>query len=97
MKQTIVAALCGLWLAVLTVAFVQDPAVKSGKKLNTSAKPNAVKKSSTPPLASPIDPVCKMSVASGATETATHAGKQYGFCSKMCKERFQQHPTAYVR
>ncbi|GAB3772291.1 hypothetical protein GCM10028818_12320 [Spirosoma horti] len=95
MNRTIRYALCGLWLAVFSVAFIQDPAAKSGKKPAHSTTPNAIKKPFA--LASTIDPVCKMPLSSGVTDTATYAGKPYEFCSKMCKDRFKQRPTAYVR
>lgn len=88
-------ALCGLWLAVVAVAFIQAPVVKPSKKLTRSIKPNAAPK--PPALASTTDPVCKMSLSSGIADTAAYAGKHYGFCSKMCKDRFKQRPTAYVR
>jgi len=95
MKRTIRYALCGLWLAVLSVAFIQDPVVKPSQKTVHSTKLNAGKKPSA--LASTIDPVCKMSLSSGVSDTAAYAGKQYSFCSKMCKDRFKQRPAAYVR
>ena len=95
MKRTIRYALGGLWLAVFAVAFIQDPVVKPSKKLARSTKPNAAKKSFA--LASTIDPVCKMSLSSGVSDTASYAGKHYGFCSKLCKDRFKQRPAAYVR
>ncbi|WP_460937135.1 YHS domain-containing protein [Spirosoma humi] len=96
MKRTIRYALCGLGLTVFSVAFVQDPVVKkSGKKPAHSPTPNAIQKPFA--LASTVDPVCKMSLSSGVVDMAAYAGKQYGFCSKMCKDRFRQRPAAYVR
>ena len=51
----------------------------------------------TPPLAADgIDPVCRMHVAKGTTPTAVFGGKQYGFCSGVCHERFVKEPGRYV-
>lgn len=50
----------------------------------------------TSELASTVDPVCGMSVAKTVADTAHYAGKHYGFCSKVCRERFKRQPTAYV-
>lgn len=68
----------------------------------TRVKPSLVKKTAATKLtasglSSPIDPVCQMSVATHVADTAQYVGKRYGFCSKICKERFHQHPTAYVK
>ena len=43
-----------------------------------------------------IDPVCNMKVTKGATSVSTFGGKQYGFCSGMCKERFDKNPDKYL-
>ncbi|GAB3641691.1 DJ-1/PfpI family protein [Spirosoma arcticum] len=48
-------------------------------------------------LSSDTDPVCHMSVSSGVADTAHYAGKRFGFCSKICKQRFGQNPTAYMK
>jgi len=95
MKRTTCYALCGLWLTVFSAAFIQDPVVKPSQKTVYSTKLNAGKKPSA--LASTIDPVCKMSLSSGVSDTVAYAGKHYGFCSKLCKDRFKQRPAAYVR
>ena len=47
-------------------------------------------------LSSPIDPVCKMDVSKARPDTTQYKGKVYGFCSKICKERFHRHPGTYV-
>jgi YHS domain-containing protein len=43
------------------------------------------------------DPVCKMTVKKGTKLVSTHKEKQYGFCSKMCKESFDKHPDKFVK
>lgn len=43
-----------------------------------------------------IDPVCSMKVTKGTTSVSTFGGKQYGFCSGMCKERFDKNPDKYL-
>lgn len=43
-----------------------------------------------------IDPVCNMKVTKGTTSVSTFGGKQYGFCSGMCKERFDKNPDKYL-
>jgi uncharacterized membrane protein YraQ (UPF0718 family)/YHS domain-containing protein len=44
-----------------------------------------------------IDPVCGMTVdPSTATETATHAGTTYYFCSPGCRKEFEAHPEPYI-
>lgn len=42
-----------------------------------------------------IDPICRMHVSKGSTITATYKGKQYGFCSEGCKEKFLKTPEKY--
>jgi P-type Cu+ transporter len=48
-------------------------------------------------MAEAKDPVCKMEVdehkAAGQSE---HQGHQYFFCSKMCKQKFDQDPDRYA-
>lgn len=60
-------------------------------KKTVAAKPTQMK------LTSSIDPVCQMSVEGMVTDTARYMGKTYGFCSKICKERFRKEPTAYLK
>jgi uncharacterized membrane protein YraQ (UPF0718 family)/YHS domain-containing protein len=44
-----------------------------------------------------IDPVCGMAVdPATATETATHAGTTYYFCSAGCREEFEAQPEQYI-
>lgn len=82
---------------------VGRPVSKSApKKKAVAVKPTVVKKTSpnrltTAMLSSPIDPVCQMSVEMAIADTAHYAGKRYGFCSKICKDRFHRQPTAYVK
>ncbi|MFM1856950.1 MAG: hypothetical protein RLZ05_10 [Bacteroidota bacterium] len=41
------------------------------------------------------DPVCGMSVETGASDTANYIGKALGFCSKGCKDEFKRNPSTY--
>jgi YHS domain-containing protein len=41
------------------------------------------------------DPVCKMPVTAGITDTTSHNGKTIGFCSPECKEEFLANPKDY--
>lgn len=43
------------------------------------------------------DPVCKMTVKKGTKLVSTHKEKQYGFCSKMCKDSFDKNPEKFVK
>ena len=43
------------------------------------------------------DPVCGMKVKKGTAQISVHKEKQYGFCSKVCKERFDKDPTKYAK
>jgi YHS domain-containing protein len=47
-------------------------------------------------LASTIDPVCNMSVATGHSDTTLYKNNVYGFCSHMCKESFVKEPERYL-
>lgn len=42
------------------------------------------------------DPVCGMPVSSSKAFKATEQGKDYYFCSKSCREKFQSDPEAYL-
>lgn len=43
------------------------------------------------------DPVCKMEVdEKTAAATSTYRGQTYFFCSKGCKEKFEQAPEKYA-
>ena len=66
---------------IQVVAFQQDP---KKEKTETLAKNGT-------------DPVCKMTVKKGTKLVSTHKEKQYGFCSKMCKESFDKHPEKFVK
>lgn len=73
-----------------------------GKARAIITKPAIVKKpiaskSTELKLTSSIDPVCQMSVDGLVADTARYMGKTYGFCSKLCKERFKKEPTAYLK
>ncbi len=45
-----------------------------------------------------IDPVCKMEVDENtAAATSEYQGKKYYFCSRGCKQAFDQNPEKYLR
>lgn len=43
------------------------------------------------------DPVCGMKVKKGTNLVSVHKEKQLGFCSKVCKEKFDKNPEQYVK
>jgi Cu+-exporting ATPase len=44
------------------------------------------------------DPVCGMKVSKKtATLTSQHMGKTFYFCSRACKDKFDQDPTKYMK
>ena len=43
-----------------------------------------------------IDPVCQMAVPKGTEPVVMFGGKQYGFCSELCKARFVKNPAQYA-
>jgi Cu+-exporting ATPase len=43
-----------------------------------------------------IDPVCSMTVAGDSPHRATHAGREYRFCSAGCRAKFTAHPAEYL-
>jgi YHS domain-containing protein len=48
-----------------------------------------------PPVQS-VDPVCRMTVATGAAKSAVHDGHVYYFCSQACREKFEAAPASYA-
>jgi YHS domain-containing protein len=43
------------------------------------------------------DPVCGMDVIPGSAAAATlHAGRTYYFCSRSCRDKFEQSPEQYL-
>ncbi|MEM0287506.1 MAG: YHS domain-containing protein [Nitrososphaerota archaeon] len=45
-----------------------------------------------------IDPVCKMKVDEiNAKYKSRYMDKDYYFCSKSCKDKFDKEPKAYLR
>ncbi len=44
-----------------------------------------------------IDPVCKMKVKAGNTETVVYNKITYGFCSESCKKTFVANPKKYIK
>lgn len=86
MKKIILTAMIFASMASLAGWAQQEPTKKSKKK----AQAETLKEDG-------IDPVCKMSVKKGSKLAHTHDGKQYGFCSPMCKDKFVKNPTAFVK
>lgn len=68
-------------VSISAIAFQQEP---KNEKTETLAKNGT-------------DPVCKMTVKKGTKLVSTHKEKQYGFCSKMCKDQFDKHPEKFVK
>jgi len=43
-----------------------------------------------------LDPVCGMTVRGDSPHTLTHGGKNYGFCSSRCLEKFRAEPAKFI-
>ena len=71
----------GVLISIQAIGFQQEP---KQQKTETLAKNGT-------------DPVCKMTVKKGTKLVSTHKEKQYGFCSKMCKDQFDKHPEKFVK
>lgn len=73
-------------------------AARGPKRLiSAPAKAVAALPAITPLTTDGTDPVCRMSVAKGTTITTSFGGKQYGFCSGVCRERFLRDPAKFVK
>lgn len=72
---------------VLAVSFQQAP---KDKKLKGESKKEVVAMEAK-------DPVCKMHAEKDTKFTSTYKGKQYGFCSVVCKEMFDKKPEKFVK
>lgn len=42
------------------------------------------------------DPVCKMPLKAGISDTAHYKSKVYGFCAEGCKSEFEAHKEQYA-
>jgi membrane fusion protein, copper/silver efflux system len=42
------------------------------------------------------DPVCGMPLSGKAEQSSVYHGARYGFCSKDCKDKFDQNPSVYI-
>ena len=42
------------------------------------------------------DPVCHMNTDQYLKDTAVYKGKNYGFCSSLCKKEFKKNPAKYA-
>ena len=49
-----------------------------------------------PPKNARSDPVCGMSVSADAEFRTEHTGREYLFCSRDCRDRFQADPERYL-
>jgi YHS domain-containing protein len=48
-------------------------------------------------MAKQVDPVCGMQVEEGsAAGRSEHKGREYFFCSRGCKEKFDEAPEKYA-
>ena len=81
MKKVILSAMVLVSIACMATFAQQEP---EKPKTETLAKNG-------------IDPVCKMPVKKGIKLVSTHKEKQYGFCSKMCKEIFDKNPEKFTK
>ncbi len=43
------------------------------------------------------DPICKMEVDESSKFRSSYAGKTYVFCSKNCKDKFDDKPENYAK
>lgn len=74
-------------MLVLAASFQQAP---KDKKAASESKKEAVAMEAK-------DPVCKMHAEKDTKFTSTYKGKQYGFCSVVCKEMFDKKPENFVK
>ncbi|MFC0181772.1 YHS domain-containing protein [Pseudarcicella hirudinis] len=79
-------------LAVLGANFTQAQTPKTP----AGAKTEHAHAAQTNPAENTIDPVCKMSISKDTRSVSTHKGKKIGFCSVVCKERFDKNPAKYA-
>lgn len=87
MKTTIITLLCTL---CLTFGIFAQKEKKSTKAKHEHSKISEVLKDDAK------DPICKMSVAKGTKDVSVYQGKQFGFCSVVCKEIFDKNPKKYA-
>ena len=80
---------------LVTYTKQQKPTLKqtAPKPVTRQAKPAS---KSAPLAAEGIDPVCRMTLPKGTEQTVMFGSKQYGFCSGICKARFERDPAKYV-
>lgn len=67
---------------------------------HTVAKPVAPVKPaalSTALTTDAVDPICGMTVPKRTAVTLLFGGKQYGFCSEICRARFKHNPAKYAK
>lgn len=82
--------------AAITFASCQQKQTEPEAKTAPALEQTTTEVKATIQLASNEDPVCKMSVESGYSDTTMYEGKIYGFCNPGCKEEFLKDPTSYL-
>ena len=78
-----------------TTARKPAPAVATPVAKATPVR-KATKQTASVSLSFPTDPVCKMDVSESRADTTLYKSKIYGFCSRICKERFHRHPETFI-
>jgi len=87
MKKTIITLICTV---CLTFGIFAQKEKKSTKGKHEHSKINEVLRKDAK------DPICKMSVEKGTKDVSVYQGKQFGFCSVVCKEMFDKNPKKYA-
>ena len=89
-------------ISIITIAFISGNGSAEKEKEKT-AEPAPMVVDSSKQLSKEValvvdnkyDPVCKMPVTAGITDTTTSNGKTIGFCSPECKDEFLANPKDY--
>jgi YHS domain-containing protein len=83
-----------LVLATSTTLLAQEKPTKTHHNHQHDAKAS---KSTAALAVDGTDPICGMKVSKGSKLVSEHKGKQIGFCSPVCKEKFDKNPEKYVK
>lgn len=83
-------------LIIIALCFTTTLFAQKEQKKHDHSKMEASTKQLEPLKEDGIDPICKMKVKKGEKRTTTYKGKQIGFCSDYCKEKFGEKPDKYV-
>jgi len=87
MKKTILILICTL---CITSGIFAQKGKKTIQKKHPHTEISEVLKEDAK------DPICKMSVQKGTKDVSVYQGKQFGFCSAVCKEMFDKKPKKYA-